>query len=247
MRRVLVLLTFHRRMVATGKAISKKSVLAGGLPRYTVLREEQRRMFIVKFCILAAFALSLVCAQSINIVNPDFSAVSVQCSEGYAYQATQGGSCTGSIIEQDFNSAPGIGWTFLPPTSGSLGEDGITIPNTTFNPPPFTGLPFSQAAFLQGPRSVISQKIEGFLSGRYQLSFYLGSRYGRGTANGTQTVLVTLDNQLIGVWPLQSFTPFTLQKAFFNASSGPHILAFRGAVANASTAFLSGVSIASAP
>jgi hypothetical protein len=200
-----------------------------------------------KVSVLGALALSSVRAQSINIVNSDFSAVPVQCSEGYAYQAKAGGSCTGSTIEQDFNSAPGIGWTFLPATIHTIGEDGITGPNTAFNPPSFTGLPFSQAALLQGPRSAISQKLEGFVSGRYKHSVYLGSRYGSGTSSGTQTVLVTLDDQLIGVWPLQSFTPFILKEAFFSATTGPHVLTFRGVVASASSAFFSGVSIAPAP
>jgi hypothetical protein len=205
-------------------------------------------MFLTKLCLLGGLALSIAAAQSLTIVNPDFSAVAVQCSGGYAYQSYMGKTCAGPPApEQDFNAAPGIGWTFLPAGPNSIGEDGITAANTAFNPPPFTGLPFTYAAFLQGPGSIISQKIDGFLPGRYRLSFYLGSRYASGISGGNETVLVTVDNRLIGVWPLASRTPFTLRTAIVNvATSGSHILTFRGASAGAETAFFSGVSIAAA-
>jgi len=204
---------------------------------------------MTKLCLLGGLALSIAAAQSLTVVNPNFSAVAVQCSGGYAYESYMGRGCAAPPApEQDFNAAPGIGWTFVPADPHSIGEDGITAPGTAFNPPSFTGLPFTYAAFLQGPASIVYQNIDGFLPGRYQLSFYLGSRYGSGSVSGgNETVLVTLDEQLIGVWPLASRTPFTLRTVTFNVStSGAHMLTFRGASAGGETAFFSGVSIAAA-
>jgi hypothetical protein len=114
-----------------------------------------------------------------------------------------------------------------------------------FNPPPFAGLPFSQAAILQN-RSLILQKIAGFIPGQaYKLTFCLGSRYRKGTSNGNQIVVATLDNNPIGVWRLTDATPFTLMTAAIQvASRETHILAFEGAVqgttTTSSTAFLVG-------
>jgi len=214
-------------------------------------------MFAARFCLLGALTLSIASAQSLTVVNPDFSAVSIQCSPGWAYEANDspGGNCQSTSPEQQFNGQPGIGWTFAPlkptpphpPCYPFCYTDGITGANTDFNPPPFTGLPFSYAGILQGATSSIEQAIQGFTPGRYVLSFYLGSRYGTGQSGGYQTVLATLDDQLLGIWSLKGFTPFTLQTAKFNvATPGTHLLAFRGVTAGGQTAFFSGVSIAAA-
>jgi hypothetical protein len=199
---------------------------------------------------LGALALSVARAESPTIVNPNFSAVPVQCSEGSAYQSDPGGTCESVYPEQDFNTEAGIGWAFTPyQASGpGIGGPGITEPNSGFNPPPFTGLPFSQAAYLQN-HSLIYQKITGFVLGQvYKLTLYLGSRYSSGGTNGNQIVVATLDGKPIGVWRLTSFTPFVLQTAFFKApSGGSHILGFQGIVggttSTSSTGFFSGVSI----
>ena len=88
--------------------------------------------------------------KSLPIINPNFSAVPIACSGDYAYQAF-GGNCNGPFVpQQDFNGEPGIGWTFM--TVGDpyiSGGTGLTGPNTAFNPPSFSGLPFKQAAFVQ--------------------------------------------------------------------------------------------------
>jgi len=42
---------------------------------------------------------------------------------------------------------------------------GLTGPDTVFSPPPFTGLPFNQAVFLQGPGSFIWQAVESVTRG----------------------------------------------------------------------------------
>jgi hypothetical protein len=206
-------------------------------------------MPIAKVFVLGAFALSLACAQSVNIVNPDFAAVAIQCSAGFAYEPAIGmGTNCANGPYQKFNGVPGIGWTFTPHTSNVEHGDGITGAGTAFMPPPFTGLPFAYAAFLQTKGS-ITQMIDGFVPGMtYVLSFYLGSRYANGPYAGNQTVAATIDGHMIGVWALTSFTPFTLRTAVFKVPSGTsHILTFRGESTADNTAFLSGVSIAPAP
>jgi len=193
-------------------------------------------MFLTRLCLLGGLALSIAAAQSLTIVNPNFSAVAVKCSTGFAYQSLRGGNCAGSNSngfgpQQDFNFEAGIGWSFSPgyDVQPNPGGSGITGPNNAFNPPPFTGLPFSQAAMLQN-QSVIFQKIDGFVAGqKYKLTFYLGSRYNDiGQEMGTQNVLATLDNVPIGFWALANFTPFTLETAVFKVSTGgSHTLTFR--------------------
>jgi hypothetical protein len=199
--------------------------------------------------LLGTPTLSSASGQSIAIVKPNFSAVPVQCSTGYAYQESPGGSCVDSTSDgpqQDFNYKAEMGWLFAPHnnTSTDTYRDGVTGPDTSFNPPSFTGLTFTQAAFLQGP-SIILQKIYGFVSGQqYTLSVYLGSRYAEGCCDGNQTVLVKLDDKPIGEWKLASFTPFTLQTVVFTAdTSGPHFLIFEGIAQGDHTAFFSGISI----
>ena len=116
---------------------------------------------------------------------------------------------------------------------------GLTGPDTVFSPPPFTGLPFSQAVFLQGPGSFIWQAVGGFTAGNYTLSFYLGSRYTSGIYDGNQTVVALIDGNVIGSWPLKSFTPFTLETASFTVNSdGSHALEFMRTNVGDHTAFL---------
>jgi hypothetical protein len=172
------------------------------------------------------------------IVNANFGAVLISCSFGYAYQGT--GGC--NSVSQDFNSTPGFGWT-LGPTNPGVSGSGLTAPNSGFNPPPFDGLPFTQAVFLQQNNSTVSQDVFGFSPGTYTLSFYLGSRYSTGF-DGNQTVEALIDGNLIGAWALSSFTPFTLESATFTVGAGDdHTLEFMGINPGDHTAFLSDVSI----
>jgi hypothetical protein len=173
------------------------------------------------------------------IVNSDFGAVPIICGIGYAYQAF-GGDCSSVPPQQPFNSTPGFGWTFL-----VQGGNGLTAPNSPFNPPSFSGLPFTQAAFLQNANSSVSQAVGGFVAGSYTLSFYLGSRYDSGGGDdGDQTVAALIDGSVIGTWALTSFTPFTLETASFTVSTdGSHTLEFMGLNPGDHTAFLSDVSI----
>ncbi len=179
------------------------------------------------------------------IVNANFGAVLINCGGGdpfykYAYQGTDG--CNNQ--SQDFNSAPGFGWT-LGLTHAQYQGSGLTGPDTNFNPPPFDGLPFTQAVFLQQDNSSVSQDISGFAAGSYTLSFYLGSRYHEGGGyDGDQTVEALIDGNVIGTWYLTSFTPFTLRFLTFTVDTGgDHTLEFMGINAGDHTAFLSGVNI----
>jgi hypothetical protein len=192
-----------------------------------------------------AFLSSALSASSLTIVNPDFSVPPVPCSLGYAYQGA--GDCStvsvnGPFPQQHFNGVPGIGWAFLD------GGNGITAPNTLFNPPSFAGLPFGQAAFLQSDQPSISQSVSGFVAGEsYVLSFYLGSRYNP-VNDGNQTVAALLGGNLLGTWVLTSFTPFTLQSVVFTAgTTGTELLEFVGLAQGDHTAFLSHVEIESVP
>jgi hypothetical protein len=186
--------------------------------------------------------------QAQTVIDPDFSVVPIQCSPGYALQEVNGGNCQSVVPEQDFNIEPGIGWQFAPLNTNIRGEsNGITGANTLFNPPSFAGLPFSFAGILQGPGSVIQQLIHGFLPRRYVLSFYLGSRYAGGSYDGNQKVVAMLDKQVVGVWSLTSFTPFTLRTVILNVpTAGAHLLKFIGVNTGDHTAFFSDVSIQAA-
>jgi len=176
------------------------------------------------------------------IVNYDFGAVQIACSNGYAYQGPML-SCPYTGPTQNFNDSPGFGWTL-----GSIGS-GLTGPNTVFFPPPFTGLPFTQAVFLQGGHNPsVSQAVGGFTAGSYILSFYLGSRYRNGCCDGNQTVMALIDGNVIGTWVLASYTPFTLVTAPFSVTSGgSHTLKFVGMHQGDHTAFLSYVVITPNP
>jgi hypothetical protein len=169
----------------------------------------------------------------------------VQCSSGYAYQSSTGGHCsTPANYEQNLNGSVAVGWSFVPFTGNGKAGNGITNPNTIFNPPSFSGLPFSRAAFLQEAGSGVWQTISGFVPGvQYTLSFYLGSRYG----DGNQTVKAIIDGRVIGTWNLVSYTPFTLQTVTFSVGTGGmHTLAFVGTTSGDHTAFFSGMSIQTA-
>ena len=133
---------------------------------------------------LRCFLLSIIVAMPLlasadpTIVNFDFGTVPIVCGSDYAYQGTTG--CTAPPApHQDYNSTPGFGWILS--VSG-----GLTGPGTSFLPPPFTGLPFTQAVFLQGQNAFVSQEVGGFTAGSYTLNFYLGSRYSSGQFDGNK-------------------------------------------------------------
>ena len=192
-----------------------------------------------KALLLWAILVAAPGVSALGIVNPYFSAVPVGCGGGYAYQVFEVG-CGSIPPQQDFNSAPGMGWTFNTPAA-----NGLTTAGTAFYPPSFSGLPFTQAVFLQDNHGAVWQSIAGFEAGAtYALSFYLGSRYLSTGSDGNQTVEALLDSDLIGSWSLNSFSPFALESAVFTSStSGARTLKFRGTVAGDHTAFLSGVTI----
>lgn len=181
------------------------------------------------------------------LVNGDFGAVVPYCDDyggyrNYTYQGTLG--CGGGHQSQDFNNSPGFGW-FLGDTHPEYQGSGITGPTTAFNPPPFDGLPFREAVFLQGADSSVSQDIAGFTPGSYLVSFYLGSRFNEGY-DGNQTVEALFDGQVVATYYLSSFTPFTLENVFLSVGTpGTHTLEFRGINDGDHTAFLSAVNITS--
>ena len=182
----------------------------------------------------------------INIVNFDFGAVRVQCSNGYAYEGAQLG-CAYGYNTQNFDITPGFGWLMggvaarqLAPTSLEGGA-GITGPNTIFFPPSFDGMPFNQAVFLQDVGGFVWQQLDGFTAGTYRLSFYLGSRH---IYDGNQTVVALIDGIPIGTWALTSGSPFTLETVPFTVgTAGRHALEFMGTMPGDHTAFLSYVTI----
>jgi hypothetical protein len=202
----------------------------------------------LKILLLFSILAVATCASAqINIVNFDFGAVSVMCDSGIGL-AYQGPTyrCAFPYPMQDFNDAPGFGWTLSVTGSSQGGGNGVTAlttPNSAFNPPPFNGLPFTQAAALQGPDGTITQLIDGFSAQNYTLTFYLGSRYFGEPYDGNQTVEALIDGQVVGTWALSSFTPFTLEVAGFSASAGAHTLQFKGLNHGDHTAFLSYVVI----
>jgi len=193
-----------------------------------------------KICLFSAVLWGTSVAafgNSPTIVNADFSAVPIVCGGGYSYQSL-GGDCNSIPPQQDFNSAPGFGWTFV-----TAGGSGLAGPNG-FDTPSFSGLPFNQSVFLQGNGNPIDQTMGFTTAGSYVLTFYLGSRYRGGLTDGSQTVEVLIDSTPIGTWSLTSFTPFTLENAQFTVvAGGPHTLEFVGLASGDHTAFFSGVSI----
>ena len=184
--------------------------------------------------------------QQLNIVNFDFGAVPVMCGGGIGlgYQGP-GYRCAWPEPTQNFEASPGFGWTMnLGVAARAGGGSGLTLPNTTFEPPPFNGLPFTQAAFLQDYGVTVSQSIAGFTAGNYTLGFYLGSRYYSGPWDGNQTVEALIDGNVIGTWVLVSFTPFTWQTVPFTVTTdGSHTLEFKGMNLGDHTAFFCYVTI----
>lgn len=177
------------------------------------------------------------------IVNANFGAVPVTCGIGFAYQGS--GGCGDGYWAQDFNSAPGFGWTLSTSHDQYWYGPGVTLPNSYFGPPSFDGMPFTQAAFLQsggGITGSVSQDIDGFAPGDYMLHFYLGSRtwYDDGA-----TVEALIDGKVIGTWVMGPAVPFTFESAWFNVSTGGvHTLEFINTESDGDhTAFLSGVEI----
>jgi hypothetical protein len=201
---------------------------------------------VFNLSLLAALTLTTASAQLLPIINANFANVPVECAVGWAAQSAGGGTCSSYVPQQSFNVTPGMGWKFNPvPEVAPPPGNGLTDPNTEFDPPPFTGLPFGRAAYLQGAPSGILQTVSGFQAGRfYALRFYLGSRYAQGGFDGNQTVQITIDGKLIATIGLVSYTPFTLHAVYFNVTSGgTHIVKFAGAASGDHTAFVSGVSI----
>ncbi len=202
------------------------------------------RHFAPALLLIILSATKMISAREfLPIVNPNFSNIAAECSTRYVYQAAPGATCAGpNVPQQDLNGTLGIGWGFTAPAP-SVDGSGLTGADTGFNPPSFVGFPFVQAAFLQAEHCQVWQTIFGFVAGtEYRLSFYLGSRYY--TGEGEQTVLVMIDDRVIGIYSLVSFTPFTLQSKLFQvATNGPHTLRFVGTTSGVGTAFFSGVSI----
>lgn len=203
--------------------------------------------FIVGSLLLIVTLPGAAVAGTLPIVNPNFSTPTIACALGYAYDGS--GDCNGVFPggipdpQQNFNTSPGFGWTL------AAASDGLTGPGTAFDPPSFTGMPFTQAVFLQGTSNDLFQVIPGFSAGgNYVLSFYLGSRQHAGTFDGNQTIMALLNGDVIGTWALTSFTPFTLETIGFTvATSGSQKLEFKGADSGDHTAFLSGVAVSSVP
>ena len=152
---------------------------------------DPRRAFLL--VTILAFAGSAFA--QINIANFDFGSVPVICGSGIAF-GYQGPyeRCQWPYPFQNFNAAPGFGWTLnMAPSELRGGQSGVTAPNGAFNLPPFDGLPFSQAGLLQDHGGHISQAIGGFTPGNYVLSFYLGSRYRDPPYDGNQNVQALVD------------------------------------------------------
>jgi hypothetical protein len=203
----------------------------------------------LRFLLFLLLIIPAIGFAQVNIVNFDFGAVRIACANGYAYEGVAA-SCTYGYNTQNFNQSPGFAWILGAPAARSLaptsleGGAGLTGPNTIFSPPPFDGLPFNQAAFLQDVGSFAWQQIKGFTGGTYALSFYLGSRYTSGSYDGNQTVVALIDQNVIGTWVMSSYTPFTLQTAQFTVTTGgSHTVEFVGLNRGDHTAFLSYVVI----
>ena len=168
------------------------------------------------------------------------------CALDYAYQATGGGDCSGPIDpQQDFNSAPGFGWTIVPISPGRWRHSpGLTDPDSNFFPPSFAGLPSPGSVLAEQQRRAVAD--DRRLQRRWNIhsQFYLGSRYYNGGFNGNQTIQALIGDKVIGTWTLTSFTPFTLQRASFTVSTGgDQTLKFVGLASGDHTAFISDVAI----
>ena len=215
----------------------------------------RKSLVAVAFAVVVLLGASAF-AGSISITNSNFSSVAIACTSGYSYQ--QSGltvnTCdnSGGGFQQSLNGASGIGWTFADgpgvgqPFFTNQYGDGLTVANSPFNPPPFGT--FTQAAFLQGAGSYVSQTLSGFTVGQaYDLSFLLGSRYNGGGYNGNQIVEVLLGGNVIKTYDLGSSTPFTLENIGFTATSTTETLEFEGTNSGDHTAFLTNVGITATP
>jgi hypothetical protein len=210
----------------------------------------------LKYILLSALVImaSAAVAQP-TMVNFDFGAVRIACPSDYAYEGPISWGCQSNPTlninapSQNYNANPNFGWTLgsvvaifgdIPIQKGA----GLTGPGTVFNPPPFNGMPFNQAVFLQSVGSFVWQRVQGFTAGNYTLSFYLGSRYRNDCCDGDQTVQALIDGKVVGIWAMKSYTPFTLETANFTVSTdGSHNLMFEGMNVGDHTAFLSYVTI----
>jgi hypothetical protein len=179
----------------------------------------------------------------INIVNFDFGAVPVGCSSwGFTYQ---GAVLTCDYpVTQNFNASVGFGWMLgsIIALSGSPSNEGAGIsgPNSAIEPPSFDGMPFSQAAVLQGIGSFAWQAVGGFTTGSYTLSFYLGGRL----YYPPQRIQAMIDGNVIGTWDVPTGMPFTLETATFTVNTGgTHALEFMGMNPPDNGAFVSYVTI----
>jgi hypothetical protein len=189
------------------------------------------------FFLSAILSTAVNAFAQINIVNFDFGAVLVGCSDwGFTYQGAQL-TCIYPVT-QDYNQTPGFGWTVG--WVVARGGFGVTDPGSAFCPPSFDGLPFHQAALLQNAGSFAWQAIGGFTPGRYTLSFYLGGRCGY----SPQRVAAMIDGYVVGTWDVPVGMPFTLETTTFTVNSGgTHAVEFMGLNPPDSTAFLSYVVI----
>jgi hypothetical protein len=173
-----------------------------------------------------------------TVANPDFALPAINCND-YSYQSPS--NCgTQAYPTQDL---AGQNWTY-----GAGAGDGLASLGSPFNLPagiPLTGV--SQAAFLQGAGSSVSQSLTG-PAGTWQVGFYLGSRYANGGDDGNQTVDVLLDGNVVGTYHLSSYTPFMpVTLDIGNVSAGPHTLEFEGMTSGDHTAFLTDLSVSEVP
>ena len=100
-----------------------------------------------------------------TMVNFDFGAVRIACSNGYAYEGPVL-SCPYAGPSQNFNGSPGFGWILGTVLAGCCrpqmtldGGPGLSGPDTIFFPPPFDGLPFNQAVILQDAYPFVWQAV----------------------------------------------------------------------------------------
>jgi hypothetical protein len=195
----------------------------------------------IRAVVLLSFPfLGAALADVVSVVNPTFSAPLIGCNN-YAYQSAAPCNSVG-YPTQDFNGTPGTGWTFGPGAG-----DGLTNLNSAFNTPAgVTGAaPFSQMVFLQGQGSSVSQTITSGAASPWTINFYLGSRNASGTIDGSQTVNVLLDSNVIGTYTLGNGTPFTLESITTSTSlsEGTHTLTFQGVTPGDHTAFVSDITV----
>src|ERR1700693_1772030 len=118
-------------------------------------------LMLRKYTVIAAALLtSAAFADSVIVIIPGFATPAIACvTLGYAYQGTESCGNTSNGLpfpQQDFNSTSSFGWTLGP------NGDGLTGSNMNFQTPSFTGLPFSQAVFLQGLNATVLEDIAGF-------------------------------------------------------------------------------------